>query len=687
MSARSGDGLARFRQALDDHGITYRGGAARCPAHDDGRATLSFRQGEKAALVKCHAGCALDAILEALGLSAADLFDDPAEPRQGYEVTATYTYAGEYGEPLFYVERRSPKDFRQYRVVNGARVWNLAGVERVPYRLPELLGAASAGGTVYVTEGEKDADAIRAAGATATTNPGGAGKWRAEYADWFAGAGRVIVVADRDEPGRAHAGQVAASLRPVVPEVEIAEAAKGKDAGDHLAAGLGLDEFRPVIPANKASKANKVADLRERREQSCEQSANKAWPDLDPAAYYGLAGELARDAAPHTEADPAGVLVTFLAGAGCYLVDGRSHAGFPHVWIGDTEHPPRIFPLLAGPTADGRKGTADAIVRRVLDAADRAFLHGHVVSGLTSGSGLIEAVRDPSDDDVPAKLRHPGVEDKRLLVVEHEFSGTLRRAGRDGNDLAERLREAWDGRPLSSMARSVNRLQATGAHIVVIGHIAPEELRARYRESTDVVGGTANRLMPTLVRRSRRLPAGGGVPGSIIEAAAKKLAGLREHARTALRYCRDDEAETLWRDSLYDELTPDGVPEGYVARMVARAAPQVMRLALIYCLLDGAPAITVAHLGAAMAVWRYSLASVRYIFGDAGDPDLDRLAEAVRAAGRDGLTGRQQHDLFGRHKTAAQLADLAGRLTALDGYESATEETSGRPSGRLIWAG
>ena len=152
--------------------------------------------------------------------------------------------------------------------------------------------------------------------------------------------------------------------------------------------------------------------------------------------------------------------------------------------------------------------------RRILTAADSSFLGGNTESGLTSGSGLIERVRDPSGNDVPAKQQHPGVDDKRLLVIEHEFGGTLRRASRDGNDLDERLREAWDGRPLSTMSRSANRLRATGSHIVVIGHITPSELRVRLGESTSVVGGTMNRFLPVLVRRSKRLPDGGGVPAT-----------------------------------------------------------------------------------------------------------------------------------------------------------------------------
>ena len=240
-----GDGLARLRAALADHSCTVRGGSAQCPAHDDREASLSIGQGRDGALLKCHAGdlCTPEAILEALGMSAADLFDEPRQRNgRAYQVVATYTYTDELGKPLFYCERRVPKDFRQYHMAGGRKVWQLPA-RRVLYRLPKVQAAAACGDVVYVVEGEKDVHAIEAAGAVATCNPMGAGKWRPEYSDMLKGAD-VVIVADRDPPGRSHAAQIAASLRGIAASVRVVEPAEGKDASDHLAAGLGLGGFR-----------------------------------------------------------------------------------------------------------------------------------------------------------------------------------------------------------------------------------------------------------------------------------------------------------------------------------------------------------------------------------------------------------------------------------------------------------
>ncbi len=106
----------------------------------------------------------------------------------------------------------SPKEFRQRRPDgNGGWTWSVKGCPVIPYRLPELL-AADRAKPVFVVEGEKDVDRLRAAGLTATCNAGGAGKWRAEHAKHLAGR-HVVVLPDNDDPGRKHAEQVARSLR------------------------------------------------------------------------------------------------------------------------------------------------------------------------------------------------------------------------------------------------------------------------------------------------------------------------------------------------------------------------------------------------------------------------------------------------------------------------------------------
>jgi DNA primase len=124
---------------------------------------------------------------------------------------------------------------------SGWRWGQLAEVRHVLYRLPAVL-AVPGSGCVFVTEGEKDVHALEAVGEVATCNPGGAGKWRPEYAEPLAGRD-VLIVADRDGPGRDHAWAVLTSVRPVARFAWIVQAASGKDAADHLAAGLAVTDL------------------------------------------------------------------------------------------------------------------------------------------------------------------------------------------------------------------------------------------------------------------------------------------------------------------------------------------------------------------------------------------------------------------------------------------------------------
>jgi hypothetical protein len=161
---------------------TRTGWTACCPAHADATPSLSVTLGDEGRILfKCFAGCELAAIVAALEIAVADLFAGPALPAPAPD--AVYDYRDERGELLFQVVRAPGKRFRQRRPdAGGGWMWNLAGVRRVLYRLPELR-AADPQADVFVVEGEKDVETLRGLGLVATTNPQGAGKWRTDLGE------------------------------------------------------------------------------------------------------------------------------------------------------------------------------------------------------------------------------------------------------------------------------------------------------------------------------------------------------------------------------------------------------------------------------------------------------------------------------------------------------------------------
>jgi hypothetical protein len=222
---------------------------ARCPAHDDKNPSLGVATGRDGrALVKCQAGCDLGDVVAAVGLTKADLFSESKTEEDRSRITAKYNYTDEHGTLLFQAVRFEPKSFRYRRPIGkGGWIWNLQDTRRVLYRLPEVLAAVGTQ-TVFLVEGEKDADAIVRAGEVATTCPMGADSWRPEYAEAFASLNHVevVIVADKDENGQGyrHARAVAESLKTVpVDSVTVAMSKFGKDAADHLSAGYSLDDL------------------------------------------------------------------------------------------------------------------------------------------------------------------------------------------------------------------------------------------------------------------------------------------------------------------------------------------------------------------------------------------------------------------------------------------------------------
>ena len=198
---------------------TGQGYTALCPAHDDKTNSLSIGQGETGKLLlHCHAGCCLDDILKVAGLTTADIF--PNEPKQERKIEAVYPYKDEKGKLLYEVIRYKPKGFSQRRPDGKGYAYNLKGVKPILYKLPEVLEAIKQGRSIFVVEGEKDAENLYKLGFTATTCSSGAGKWKDSYSDSLKGA-NVVIVPDCDEPGRKHAEQVLKSLSGKAASVKV----------------------------------------------------------------------------------------------------------------------------------------------------------------------------------------------------------------------------------------------------------------------------------------------------------------------------------------------------------------------------------------------------------------------------------------------------------------------------------
>jgi 5S rRNA maturation endonuclease (ribonuclease M5) len=195
-----------------------------CPAHDDHHPSARWNPEKKTWVCDaCGAGGGWADLSKRLGLEL---------PGSRRSVTASYAYQDEEGRLLFEVVRYEPKDFRQRRP-DGAVGWtyNLNGTRRVLYNLPRVLTAVAAGETVWLVEGEKDADNLTRLGLVATTNSGGAGKWRDEYSEVLRGA-KVVILPDNDDPGRQHAQTVAQRLQGVAAEVRILELRGLPEKGD-----------------------------------------------------------------------------------------------------------------------------------------------------------------------------------------------------------------------------------------------------------------------------------------------------------------------------------------------------------------------------------------------------------------------------------------------------------------------
>jgi hypothetical protein len=386
------------------------------------------------------------------------------------------------------------------------------------------------------------------------------------------------------------------------------------------------------------------------------------WPrPMTDEAKFGIAGEFLQAVEPCSEADPQALITQFHAGFGSLVGSG------PHFDVESTRHGTQLFVGTVGDTAKARKGTAWDRDMDVLRRVDWEWAAGRVESGLSSGEGVVNAVRDGSPPD------DPGVQDKRILFFEGDFCRLLRAMDRPGNTLSPILRKCWDGGDLRVLTKT-SPLKATGAHVSIVAQTTRYELRESLGKA-EMLGGLGNRFLWICARRSKLLPFGGDTSGAAFLDISERLKSAAASARQMGRMRLSTKARKLWGDE-YPRLSA-ALP-GLLGAMTSRAEPQVLRLAAISALMNGSDEVRTAHLRAGLAIWSYSLASARFLFGDKQENRLDsRLLQILREA-RGGLTRTRISAALNHHAGADAITSALESLKEKGLAKSKKKTTEGR---------
>ena len=409
------------------------------------------------------------------------------------------------------------------------------------------------------------------------------------------------------------------------------------------------------------------------------------YPVLAPEAWHGVAGKLVQTIAPQSESDPVALL------AQCLTYVGAVMGNAAYYQVEATRHHTNLAMVCVGETSKGRKGTAYDHIEMQMRTVDPAWNPiTNVTGGCGSGEGLIAAVRDRTTKREPIKVKgkvtgyqeveaDAGVSDKRLLVYESEFASVLKVATREGNLLSVVIRQAWESGHLRNTVKN-NPLKATGAHIAFIGHITREELQ-RLLTTTEVANGFGNRFLWLCVQRSQCLPDGGDLSAVDFQPMLKKLrAAVTTAHHPEGRMQRDADATVAWH-AVYPQLSA-GKP-GLGGALLARGEAQVLRLSMIYALLDGAHTIRLPHLYAALALWQYVEDSITYLYGQTtGNPLADTILAALDVRDDAEITKKQLSDeILQRHHSAEKIT---GALSLLrdGGYITLSKGASAPGGGR-----
>ena len=398
----------------------------------------------------------------------------------------------------------------------------------------------------------------------------------------------------------------------------------------------------------------------ERREESME----PGWPVMHPKAFRGLVGEFVHLATRESEADPAAVLATFLVRFGV-------ECG-PDVFmrVGDTRHSGRLAAVIVGSSSKARKGTSGKPVNKLFafEAShsgyqNRSFSKARESPGpFSSGEGIIFAIRDAiyrwNEKEQIQQIVDPGAADKRLFVLDEEFSGVLANTKREGNVLSMVIRQAWDSGDFDPLTKN-NKITATGGHVGWVGHITLAEFRLKF-DLSEGLNGFANRILWVCAHRSKLVPLPVPMPEEELDKLRLQLMDVLQMIRKGSEVLLGDAARDAWVERYYLELSRER--PGLIGCVTSRGEAQVLRLAMLYALLDGQSVISLDHLEAGIAFWKYCQQSARIIFrGRQVDATEQKLLDALQ---KGPLTGTEMHALFSNNISKERLTTMLSELAA-----------------------
>lgn len=396
------------------------------------------------------------------------------------------------------------------------------------------------------------------------------------------------------------------------------------------------------------------------------------WPRFSAKMCPGFLGEFVNLATENSEADAAAVCITALvrfAGEIYGLAPGTG----AHVYAGDTPHPPRLFAVICGNSSKSRKGTSRHPVSRFFNQKDSAAyelpedlpLPARESGGpLSSGEGLAYNVKDETDEEVEEWQRQNPNEplrdrgDKRLVVIDEEFSAALTCIKRAGNTLSMAMRSFWDDGNYSPLTKS-SPIKVQGAHINILGHITTQELTTCF-DAVQAANGFGNRFLWVCARRSRLVPLPKRMMDVDLAPLQRELWRVIALAQQRGAFYMTKDTQEMW-EAIYPELSAEY--PGLAGSLISRGEAQTLRLSLIYALLDGKTKIEESHLESAYYMWRYARDSALYIFSHWAN--YDPLDEKILNALEKGqLTATELSAALGRNIPKSQLEPALQRLQA-----------------------